>query len=61
MSLASNPTPFKDPWIDVKLIDPRKKDRPLKIVVFSDWGTIEANINIMTPITKDLKKVLREK
>ena len=61
MSLASNPTPFKDQWIDVKLIDPRQKDRPLKLVVLSDWGTIEANINIMTPITKDLKKVLREK
>lgn len=61
MSPASNPTPFKNQLIDVKLIDPRQKDRPLKLVVLSDWGTIEANINIMTPITKDLKKVLMEK
>ena len=56
-----DPTPFKENWISVKLLDPRPKDRDIRMVVLSDWGTIEANINIMTPITNDLKRVMREK
>jgi hypothetical protein len=42
----------------VKLIDPRRKDRDINMIVLADWGTIEANIKFMTPITKDLKRVL---
>jgi hypothetical protein len=45
----------------VKLIDPLRKDRDINMIVLADWGTIEANINIMTPITKDLKRVIEEK
>jgi hypothetical protein len=29
------------------------------MIVLADWGTIEANINIMTPITNDLKIVMK--
>ncbi len=42
------------------LIDPRPKNKEVKLIALADWGNIKANINIMTPITNDLKKVLRE-
>ncbi len=52
-----NPTPFREQWIDIKLIDPSVASRSLKMVVLADWGTIETDV--MTPITDHLKRYLR--
>lgn len=57
---GDNPTPHKNSWTDVKLIDPRPKNRDTKVIALADWGDIKKNIGVMTPITNDLNKMLRE-
>lgn len=55
-----SPTPHKYSWVETALIDPRPKNRAVRVVALADWGTIKKNIDIMIPITNDLKRVLRE-
>lgn len=55
--ITLNAIPFKEQWIDIKLIDPRVVSRSLKMIVLADWGVIEHNN--FTPITSYLKQYLR--
>ena len=54
------PTAHKLSWVETSLTDPRAKNRDVRVVALADWGTIKKNIDIMTPIANDLKRVLHE-
>lgn len=58
---SNSPTPYREEWVEVKLANPTSKDRELSIVVLADWGAIEENIKVLTPITESLKRTIREK
>lgn len=58
---SNNPTPHKNSWVDLELIDPTPKDRTVRVVALADWGNIENNIGYMTPILDDLKTVIQDK
>jgi hypothetical protein len=51
-------TPHRLSWVETSLVDPRPKNRDVRVVALADWGTIKKNIDIMTPITNDLNRVL---